>query len=92
MGGDIAYADGHPDKLERWFEFFRIWSETMITADGRLIPLVPAIGNNEVHGDTFDKRGETGRPAMSPDRAPVFYSVFLFPGRRGMTSSTSATT
>lgn len=82
MGGDIAYANGNPEAVGEWFEFFRIWTETMVTADGRLIPIIPAIGNHEVHGDAFNVRGEPGR-GLSPERAPEFYSVFSFPGRPG---------
>jgi len=82
MGGDIAYANGNPKSVGEWFEFFRIWSETMVTAEGRLIPIVPTIGNHEVHGDFYGVNGKPGQ-GMSPDRAPEFYAVFSFPGRPG---------
>jgi hypothetical protein len=28
--------------------FFHEWSKTMVTADGRLIPIVPVVGNHDV--------------------------------------------
>lgn len=82
LGGDIAYANGNPKSVGEWFEFFRIWTETMVTADGRLIPIVPAIGNHEVHGDFYGINGKPGQ-GMTADRAPEFYAVFSFPGRPG---------
>jgi len=47
LGGDIAYANrGNP--VKRWKTFFRIWCDTMKTEDGRIIPLVSAVGNHEI--------------------------------------------
>jgi hypothetical protein len=83
LGGDIAYVNNEPKAHGRWFDFFRIWGETMITADSRIIPIVPAIGNHEVHGDTFEIRGGAPNRGVSPDRALFFYSLFGFPGRPG---------
>jgi Purple acid Phosphatase, N-terminal domain/Calcineurin-like phosphoesterase len=48
-GGDIAYANGKLGNAELWDQWLRDWTETMITADGRLIPLIAAIGNHEVN-------------------------------------------
>jgi acid phosphatase type 7 len=83
MGGDIAYVNNEPRAFARWFEFFRVWGEQMVTKDGRMIPIVPTIGNHEVHGDTFDIRGGAPNRGVSPDRAIFFYSLFSFPGRPG---------
>ncbi len=49
IGGDIAYADGEIEEADRWDEWLDQWSETMITSDGRLIPLIAAIGNHETN-------------------------------------------
>lgn len=83
LGGDIAYVNNNPKDAAKWFEFLRIWTETMITSDGRIIPIIPAIGNHELNGDTFDIRG--GRPEFgaTAERASIFYSVFSFPGVPG---------
>lgn len=83
LGGDIAYVNNEPKAAPRWFEFFRTWRETMMTKDGRMIPVVPAIGNHEVHGDTYLIRGGAPNRGMSTDRALFFYTLFAFPGRPG---------
>jgi acid phosphatase type 7 len=83
LGGDIAYVNNEPKAGPRWFEFFRVWRETMVTKDGRMIPVLPAIGNHEVHGDTYQIRGGSPLRGMSPDRALFFYTLFAFPGRPG---------
>lgn len=83
LGGDIAYVNNEPKAASRWFDFFRVWRETMVTKDGRMIPVVPAIGNHEVHGDTYLIRGGAPNRGVSPDRAIFFYTLFAFPGRPG---------
>lgn len=83
LGGDIAYVNNEPKAASRWFDFFRIWRDTMVTKDGRMIPVVPAIGNHEVHGDTYLIRGGAPNRGVSPDRAIFFYTLFAFPGRPG---------
>ena len=83
LGGDIAYVNNEPKAASRWFDFFRTWQRTMITKDGRMIPVVPAIGNHEVHGDTYQIRGGAPNRGVSPDRAIFFYTLFAFPGRPG---------
>ncbi len=83
LGGDIAYVNNEPKAASRWFDFFRIWRSTMVTKDGRMIPVIPAIGNHEVHGDTYLLRGGAPARGMSTDRALFFYSLFAFPGRPG---------
>lgn len=50
MGGDLAYADANPEKVHRWFNFFEIWTDVMLTQDGHIIPIIPGIGNHEVKG------------------------------------------
>jgi hypothetical protein len=83
LGGDIAYVNNEPKAANRWFNFFTIWGETMMTTDGRIIPVVPAIGNHEAHGDTYDIRGGSPTRGVSTDRALFFYTLFSFPGRPG---------
>ena len=83
MGGDIAYVNNEPRAIGRWFSFFDTWGETMVRSDGCLVPIVPAIGNHEVHGDAFAIRGGSPARGVSPDRAIQFFSLFSFPGRPG---------
>ncbi len=73
IGGDIVYDNGEPGRLDRWFHWLNAWDEYMVTSDGRLIPMIVAIGNHEVVG-RFD-----GTPA----EAPLFYALFAWPGPAG---------
>ncbi len=47
LGGDIAYAN-RGDPIKRWKEFLHVWYQTMRTEEGRIIPLVAAVGNHEI--------------------------------------------
>lgn len=75
LGGDIAYAGSRysflNDDAERWIEFLKTWSQTMVKKDGSLIPMAAAIGNHDVNG-RFDQTEEKAR---------LFYQLFL-PGNR----------
>jgi acid phosphatase type 7 len=51
FGGDIAYANGKPTNLERWYTFFDLWQEHLVAPDGRQIPVIVAVGNHEVRRD-----------------------------------------
>jgi hypothetical protein len=73
IGGDIAYANGSPKRVKRWYRWLSGWKKHMVTSDRRLIPLLVAIGNHEVQGQYN----------QSPDRAPYFYSLFAMPDQRG---------
>ena len=55
LAGDIVYAEGLSHafssylwKVNRWEEFFEMWSKDMVAKDGRLIPIVPVLGNHDV--------------------------------------------
>ncbi|MFA9478119.1 fibronectin type III domain-containing protein [Phycisphaerales bacterium AB-hyl4] len=73
LGGDLAYEDGHPDKVDRLFDFFEAWKNTAVTPDGRIIPMIPLIGNHEVDGGWQRDRA----------KAPFFYDLFTMPGWPG---------
>lgn len=78
IGGDLAYsadtANGiFPEDAYRWLKFFGAWKKTMVTKDGFLIPILPAIGNHET----------TGGNGQSPREASFFYAFFPMPGKRG---------
>ena len=76
LAGDLAYTEGLRNalktrywKVERWEQFFEMWTKTMITKEGRIIPIVPVIGNHDVR-EGFD----------NPHKQDViFYQVFPFP-------------
>ncbi|MDG5766348.1 metallophosphoesterase family protein [Balneolales bacterium ANBcel1] len=85
LGGDLAYADGLARKAFRWFDYFEVWSETMITPTGRVIPHIAAIGNHEVV-EQFVYRypaAEYERPDFALREAPYFSRFIPFPGAQG---------
>jgi len=69
VGGDLGYDDGK--SVEISLAFLRNYSKHMVGRDGRLIPLVAAIGNHEVDGGYNKPRA----------KAPFFYAFFdgLYP-------------
>jgi acid phosphatase type 7 len=81
IAGDIAYAEGNPERIGYWYAFFDVWMEKMVTEDGHLIPIIPTLGNHDEHGDEYDQRG--GR--SNPNRAPFLTTLFATPGKRGYT-------
>lgn len=87
-GGDLAYADGKPENVGHWFEWFDSIKETLITRDRRVIPIIVGIGNHEVQGGFIHGGGR--RPgdyeqtdAFRASIAPYFYKLFAFPGQPG---------
>ncbi|MBX3176588.1 MAG: metallophosphoesterase family protein [Candidatus Hydrogenedentes bacterium] len=67
IGGDIAYVNGLLGGFATWDLWLKNWSELMVTSDGRMIPLVCAIGNHETN------RYNTEDIAL---RAPWYMSLF----------------
>jgi acid phosphatase type 7 len=57
---------------EQWDDWFDDWHEQMITANGRRIPVVPAIGNHEVDGSYLQPR----------EKAPFYLNRFIAPEPR----------
>jgi len=80
VGGDVAYSEGlstalrtHLWRVERWEEFFRIWTKQMVTSEGRIIPIMSTIGNHDLK-EGFD----------NPMRHKVlYYQMFPLP-RKGI--------
>jgi acid phosphatase type 7 len=64
VGGDLAYDDGR--SVETSLAFIRNYSKHVVAKDGRLIPLLAAIGNHEVQGGYGTAR----------EKAPFFYALF----------------
>ena len=48
LGGDLAYSNGDPRLVAREEAWYETVTQTLVTRDGRLIPVVAAIGNHEV--------------------------------------------
>jgi hypothetical protein len=79
-GGDLAYTSSaysifqnwgfSKEKFKRWLTWLSAWSETMVTPDGRLIPIIPVLGNHDVMG-RFDQ---------TPEQAKIYHALFGLPG------------
>ena len=65
IGGDIAYAD-KADQIGLWDAWFDNWADYMETGQGKMVPMICAIGNHEVMG-AFD------RPRKD---VPFFFAFF----------------
>jgi len=64
IGGDCAYANGRTPK--NWIKFLKLWRANMVDPNGRLIPMLCAIGNHEVDGGWGQTLNE----------APFFMALF----------------
>jgi acid phosphatase type 7 len=83
-GGDFAYANGDPKNVGRWILWFDSVRETLIDPDGRVVPIVAAIGNHEVRGGMhYNIEGYEPTDAKRKDIAPFLHSFFSFPGQPG---------
>ncbi len=71
IGGDIAYENGLIGGFATWDTWLTNWDTLMVTTDGRMIPIITAIGNHETN------RYSTEDLAL---RAPGYISLF---GRQG---------
>jgi hypothetical protein len=69
IGGDLGYDNGK--SVEVSLAFLRNYSQQMVGRDGRLIPMVTAIGNHEVDGGYGKTR----------EKAPFYFALFdgLYP-------------
>jgi acid phosphatase type 7 len=88
FGGDLAYVNGDPRRIERWYEWFESTMTTLVAPDGRLIPVIAAIGNHEVWhqrrvGDDDAFRSQIQQLGLGDDTATFFFDLFPFPGRPG---------
>ncbi len=87
-GGDLAYSDGRPDRVQREYDFFQVMVETLITDDGRVVPVIMGIGNHEILGGYYwgQDRGRDSYEDSDEYRetlAPYYYNLFAFPGHPG---------
>lgn len=91
-GGDLAYADGRSDRMERWYDFMDAMMHTLVTPDGFTIPVIAGIGNHEVIASWYNNDESELREGFPPYRqddesreriAPNYYKLFAFPGQPG---------
>lgn len=81
-GGDLAYADGRPDRVGRWHDWFAAVRDTLVAEDGRVVPVVLGIGNHEVQGG-YVRRDHQDTDEHRAKVAPFFFGLFAFPGQPG---------
>lgn len=72
FNGDLI--ENAQDEAE-WDAWFDDWTELMRTPAGRLIPVIPAVGNHEVEISAPPAGNSDAR-----ERAPVYYHRFPLPG------------
>lgn len=80
-GGDIWYEDALPERASRVEHLSAMISQTLVTEDRRLIPIIAAIGNHEVAGGYHKDRVRSHEDRVKI--APYFYALFAFPGDPG---------
>ncbi len=95
-GGDLAYGDGNPLQIQRWYNWFDGIKADLIDDEGRVIPIVVTIGNHEIFREAGAIRVAV-RSGMSEDEAkaffndaglqhgdaPFYFTLFAFPGEQG---------
>ena len=83
-GGDLAYANGSQENLDRWEEWFHANHNALIDDDGRVVPIIVGIGNHEVPGGYLVGRDDyEPTDAYRGAHAPYFFQLFAFPGQPG---------
>ncbi len=83
-GGDLAYADGRAENVDNWHEWFDINKATLIADDGRVVPVIVAMGNHEMVGGFFYNHDDhEPTAAWRESVAPYFYRLFAFPDHPG---------
>jgi acid phosphatase type 7 len=76
VGGDIAYTNGRRAmfkgkgwEIKRWRTFLKEWKKQMVTSEGRMIPIVPVLGNHDIKAATL----------MPMSHHFLFYELFATP-------------
>ncbi len=100
VGGDLSYADGgdrdwrtsdgefsYPEGDEsktRWVEWFEVFTDELVTDDGRVIPMLLGIGNHEVWRGYHSNHEQYIQTDDWRERiAPFYFNIFAFPGQPG---------
>ncbi|MFZ4483293.1 MAG: fibronectin type III domain-containing protein [Chthoniobacterales bacterium] len=86
LGGDLGYENGQPELAGRWLRFMQSLSQHLRAPDGRMIPVLAAVGNHEVRREDQNLIRPGAMPKNSRDRrglAPLYFASFPFPGDPG---------
>jgi len=80
----MAYENGLADNIQRIYDWFDAYKNTLVTEDNRIIPCIVAAGNHEVVGGYYSKHeGYEQNNEFRRRIAPYFYGLFAFPGQPG---------
>ena len=82
-GGDLAYDDGREDRMYRLYEFLDAVMNTLITEEGRVVPIIATIGNHEGTGYTHRIENFHHVNAIRMKHFANYYALFAFPGLPG---------
>lgn len=84
IGGDMAYENGLAENIQRIYDWFDAYKNTLVTEDNRIIPCIVGIGNHEVVGGYYKQHeGYEQTNEFRRRIAPYFYGLFAFPGQPG---------
>jgi acid phosphatase type 7 len=86
LGGDLGYENGQPELAGRWLRFLQSLSEHLRAPDGRMIPIIAALGNHEVRRKDQSHVQPDAMPTNAGERrdlAPFYFASFPFPGDPG---------
>jgi hypothetical protein len=84
IGGDMAYENGLAENIQRIYDWFDAYKNTLVTEDNRIIPCIVAVGNHEVVGGYYKQHeGYQQTNEFRRRIAPYFYGLFAFPGQPG---------
>ncbi len=82
--GDLAMDDGEPERAHLWDYWFETNRNTLIDEDGRVVPILVAIGNHEVLDGYYANHDDAAQTDdWRESVAPYFYALFAFPGQPG---------
>lgn len=85
LGGDLAYSNGDPRLVAREQAWYETVTQTLVTTEGRLIPVIAAIGNHEVFStrDTTDSTARMMRETgVKRGDAPYYTALHAYAGAR----------
>jgi len=83
-GGDLSYADEREENVAIWHRWFEANRDSLITEEGRVVPIVVAIGNHEVRNHYWYRHdGFVPNDAWRRRLSPYFHVLFAYPGLPG---------
>lgn len=84
IGGDMAYENGSAENIQRIYDWFDAYTNTLVTEDNRIVPCIVGVGNHEVVGGYYKQHeGYEQTNEFRRRIAPYFYGLFAFPGQPG---------